>query len=77
MANEKLFCRVMDNHPGAGCYWQVMRQDQIMASGLATTHAAAVVQAGHSKHELERDSTRQYMNRFGRLYRYNNRQRAV
>jgi hypothetical protein len=70
MANEKLFCRLMDNHPRAGWYWEVMRQDQVMVRGLADTHAAAVVQASHAKQELERQSIRQHMNRFGRRHRY-------
>jgi hypothetical protein len=65
MANEQLFCRITDNHPGAGWYWEVMRQDQIMVSGLADTHAAAVVEAGHAKQEFERQPVRQHMNRFG------------
>jgi hypothetical protein len=71
MANEKLFCRVIDNYTGAGWYWEVMRQDQVMASGRAATHAAAVVQASHAKQEFERQSVRQHLNRFGWRHRYN------
>lgn len=59
MADNRLSYRVMDNCPGAGWYWEVMRGDEIVSRGLADTHAEAVAQAALIMHAPEPVQLRQ------------------
>jgi hypothetical protein len=37
--------RIMQNHPGAGWYWEVVEAREVVARGLVDTHREAVSQA--------------------------------
>jgi hypothetical protein len=42
---RNLECRIMQNHPGTGWYWEVVESREVVARGLAETHREAVSQA--------------------------------
>ena len=42
---RNLECRIMQNRPGTGWYWEVVESREVVARGLAETHREAVSQA--------------------------------
>ena len=45
---------ILDNLPGPGWYWEIIDNHEIVARGLADTHAAAVAEVERAMQELER-----------------------
>jgi hypothetical protein len=56
---RNLECRIMQNRPGTGWYWEVVESREVVARGLAETHreaqAAEVARAARDE-QLQRSA---------------------
>jgi hypothetical protein len=52
-------CRIMQNRPGPGWYWEVVEFREVLARGLADTHREAVSQVSEVARAVQGEQLQQ------------------